>query len=261
MEKPQGYIGITGVQNHEQVKALAAFAEECGLELGHPEKRALMVAGLVSKHTLSGGKYSDRALDPANLENLFGPDDGVLRMLHIEQTEAEDDYPEVVQALCEKLLEKNLLDAIQINGTRPAEQIREIAKLLPGLKIVYQLRPELLEQGIRKVLTTINEVRKSIDYVLIDPSCGRGEEFDVNAMSHIYQACEKAFPELRFGVAGGFTPENTEARSAKIAINTRQFNGPTIDIETGVHNRENNTFDLDLSRQYIAAATASFENQ
>jgi len=203
--KNKPYIGVTGfTQNSDVLQCLDVVPDN--------SERLFMVGVLLSSKTINGGvnKYPVRYPHYKNIKNIFINDPRCLNMIHY----VTDD---------KSTLAKQLLDAAEIGGEHchgfqlnvvwpDIPTLEEVKKELPNHKFVIQCsgsamrRFETAEGSTVPDLlhTVVKEYQKAgvIDYLLIDPSGGRGKSF--NAINTIKSLKPHLLQEsYGIGVAGG----------------------------------------------------------
>ncbi len=251
----QPYAGITGLTSVGQVEAVATQFEEAGF--GPDKSHIGMVGFLASRGTLWEEPMSWR--HPPTLQKLVELTGAVrgrmLPMIHYEAA-AEPRFAPPLGEIFRELYGPGLCRAAQINARPAPDEVQRLLDSYPELDLVYQIRPELMAQGADAIVRELALHRGAFKYILIDPSCGRGQEFDPAQALPVYQALRAAFPEALLGFAGGFSAENVEARTAGLVTATgrRDF---LIDAEGKVRTPGD---DLDLKKTggYIAGAARGY---
>lgn len=209
------YVGITGFATAPEVEALRRLPEALHLH-ERVDGYELAVGVLVSNVTLAGGpapmpRYPELAsIAPilADLRTIARP------VLHYN---SRSDAPLDVQ-LADLLARTDCFDAdvcrrVQLNVATPAVGALEAARRAhPGLELVLQV--PLWREDLRRateLLRFVSPYAGVVDYVLLDPSGGRGAGADDALIGAIAEA-SGALAE-RFGIvlAGGLGPANTEA--------------------------------------------------
>lgn len=209
MNKNKPYIGITGFTRKTDVlTCLSAIPNEL--------ERLFMVGVLLSSKTINGGtnKYPLRYPNYKSIKDIFTDDPRCLNMIHY----VTDDKTTLV---------KQLLDVAEIGGENchgfqlnivwpDIAILKEVKKELPNHKFVIQCSggamsrfDKELENDVPKlVFSVVQKYQEAgvIDYLLIDPSGGRGKAFDAQSTikmltPHFDQK------DYQLGVAGGLKCE------------------------------------------------------
>lgn len=167
---------------------------------------------------------------------------------------------EQVSEIFDSIYYEGLCSAIQLNIPLPEyHELRKIKTEFPEMQIIFQANQKVMENGRPdEIAEKIKIYGDLIDYVLIDPSGGRGAEFDITKSIEIYEAL-RARTNLTVGFAGGFTGLNTENRVMMISntTNTRDF---CIDAEGGLRDKLSDNYGDDILnikkvRGYIRTAS------
>ena len=105
------------------------------------------------------------------------------------------------------------------------------------MQIVFQASHKAMEnKTLAQIVSGIKAYGDSLAYVLIDPSGGRGLEFDLKQSVQLYQELREKCSDLVIGFAGGFTGENVESRLTDLIlmIQSEEF---CIDAEGGLRDK------------------------
>ena len=94
----------------------------------------------------------------------------------------------------------------------------------------------MADRSPRELAVAIGKYQDLVDYCLIDPSGGRGIEFDLEKSLKIYSELKRTSPDLTIGFAGGFTAENTASRLQNIVGGIGESNF-SIDAEGGLRDK------------------------
>lgn len=205
-KKHKPYIGITGFTERDDVLRCLEFVPE-------NSSRYFMTGVLLSSKTINGGtnRYPVRYPNYKNVKNIFVDDERCLNMIHY----ATDDKSTLVS---------QLLDAAEIGGQHchgfqlnvvwpDISMLKEVRLKLPSHKFVIQISNSAMlkfadfDQNVVPELLppVIDAYRKAnvIDYLLIDPSGGKGKGF--NSDNVIKMLTPHRGKNYLLGVAGGLT--------------------------------------------------------
>lgn len=237
----QPYVGITGPVSKEEVKSIMKEFREAGFLGRHMSNitHAPMIGFLVSYKTLNSQSTANRRYPEIDkLPELLGEADArFLTMLHYNSREMQTLSGQLIQ-LFSGFYETGLCHAVQLNIVWP--DIRELAKTkmrMPDLKVVFQANEKVMAgRSPSEISTSIREYRDLIDYILIDPSGGKGREFDLEHSVEVAKELREKLPSITLGFAGGFTGENVISRvtSLKEIMGNEDF---CIDAEGGLRDK------------------------
>lgn len=175
-----------------------------------------------------------------------------------------------VISLLQLLQRDELLPPVQLNGVLFPDEIVEIYETT-GVPIVLQMRKEISDLGVERVLSYIEALKGSISKILMDPSAGTGEAISTEGATRLCRAIEERFPGLfTFGFAGGLGGSSdvdrnrtTETiKSLLMRLSSAEF---SVDSETKVR-RETGLLgeghlDIELSRAYFSAVNDAFSRR
>lgn len=207
-----------------------------------------MLGFLVSYKTLNRQTTKNRRYPPVKelSELLQATDRKVLTMVHYNSEEIGSLSNQVAQ-IFEEIYENGLCRAIQLNIVWPdINQVARIKEQHPNMQVVFQVSHKVMERKTPpQVATGIRDYGDSIDYVLIDPSGGKGVPFEIESSVAIYSELREQCPNLIIGFAGGFTGENaaTRLRDILLKIGESDF---CIDAEGGLRDKITSAYGDDL---------------
>jgi phosphoribosylanthranilate isomerase len=228
--KQKRYIGITGFTTPDQIREINQFWQQI-----KPENTILMIGILVSpktfKHELTNPRYPQEEDLKKMIKEChpFHPLNNLILFHYNTRTQA------FAEEVCQLFRDYNI-DGVQLNISHPdLDEINEIKAKYPMKKIVFQANNSVLNQ--LESYKYLHEI--AIDYVLIDPSGGRGSLITQAAINEILPYLPE---DIRIGLAGGFMPENIH----EWAI---QFPDYCFDIESGVRTKD--ILDIEKAKQYL----------
>ncbi len=249
------YVGITGPTSLSEVSSLVEAFATAGYSMDSPH--VPMLGYLVSHKTLRGQPTANRRYPPVKeLSPLIEAAKGrILPMVHYNTKDHSTLASQVGEIFV--LLYNALYPcrALQLNVVWPGvDQVKLIKDIYPEMLIVLQASHKAMgDKTPSEIAARINAYGKSISYVLIDPSGGRGQEFDLGHSLAVYQEIREKLPELMVGFAGGFTGDNVEARVREIISRTGEDNF-CIDAEGGLRNKISAEYGDDLLNSIKAQA-------
>lgn len=240
------YVGVTGPVSVSETQAICKEFAKAGYSMATPH--IPMLGFLVSHKTLNGQATANRRYPSFDsLPDLLRATKGsVLTMVHYNTKEMET-LADQVSAVFDGVYDNGLCKALQLNLVWPdIYQVARIKEKHPDMQIVFQAShkamadktPTQIAQGIRSYADLL-------DYVLIDPSGGRGLAFELESSISLYFALKEHCPSLTIGFAGGFTGENVGPRTMQI-IQRIFTEGFCIDAEGGLRDKITNEYGDDL---------------
>lgn len=249
MTKPYPYIGVTGFMRQEEV--VAAWAEAS--KKLHRSKHILMIGCLVSHKTLLGqtNKWPNRYPPIEKLTGIFPPkDESTLNLVHYHTTDQSTLYNQLVKI---SELVGSHLDGYQLNIRWPdIEQLLRYKDDYPDHKIVLQCGSEAMsdvDNEPKALADAIDTYEYLVDYVLIDPSGGKGQAINIVFAGECLEAITKICPWVVPGIAGGLGP-NTISHIESLA---HKYPNLCIDAEGRLRDEEDNIH-LGKIRTYIKEA-------
>jgi phosphoribosylanthranilate isomerase len=93
------------------------------------------------------------------------------------------------------------------------------------------------------------EKENVINALLIDPSRGRGVEFDTEVSVNLFNKLKSLTRGISIGFAGGLTPENVNEKIIELKKKLRS-NKFSLDVESGIRN-EKDELEIRKVRKYI----------
>ncbi len=243
--KGKPYVGITGPVTKEEVSLILNAFSDAGYTMHSPH--IPMIGYLVSQKTMLGQDGNRRYPKFEYLKSLLDhAHNRALTMIHYN-TQDRITLVSQVEELFGGLYEGGLCRALQLNIVWPAqEHVKEIKDLFPEMEIVFQASAKSMKGLSQKeFVDAVRGYEDSISYVLIDPSGGRGQEFDMGNSLALYQEIATRLPYLTVGFAGGLNWNNTsdKVRSLIEKIGTEDF---CIDAEGGLRDKVTDAYGDDI---------------
>jgi phosphoribosylanthranilate isomerase len=243
---PQPYVGVTGPVSVDEVKQTTEAYRKAGYSM-HTEHIPMM-GFLVSHKTLNKENITNRRYPkiekiPMLLQVV---DNQALTMIHYN-TKETDTLALQTDIIFRDIYQTGLCRAMQLNIVwPPVKEIKKIKESYPEMSIIFQANHKLfIDNTIKGVVERIQQYEETIDYVLIDPSGGRGLDFDLEHSIEFYQELNEKTPHLTVGFAGGLTGENVKARLETLicSLDTKYF---CIDAEGGLRDKLSEEYGDDL---------------
>ncbi len=215
------YISVTAGKDAKEVNAVLSEFQKAGYSLC--QEYIPVIGILISEKTLKGIKPRNfRFAAFAEIPSLLSMVDGkAIPIIHYN-TKNLDTLFEQVSIVFESTY--NHCKLVQLNTTFPdVSQLERIRERFGELRISLQVdyRRMDLDQIADKVVSYGN----CLDYVLIDPSRGRGDMFDIEYSTSLYLRIKDKKPDYGIVFAGGFSGDNIEEVLSKIIgrIQTKDF--------------------------------------
>lgn len=260
-EKP--YISVTGVTTLQEAQVVA---QTFGCCLPPESNHQGAVGYLANSYTLDGSNRRPTKFPDINdLPLLLSQTHNVaLNTIHYN-TKDRNTLPWQVRKLFGQnyIYRDDLCRALQLNVRWPdLSHVEAIKSALPDLKIILPLTPRILGRQTREeIADSLRPYENFIDFILIDPSGGKGITFEASWVAPYFRLLKYDFPEKQIIVAGGFNEGNVTPRLAQItyALMSDQFG---IDAESGLRETvaENQFGRLALPKvvKYIERASSFF---
>jgi phosphoribosylanthranilate isomerase len=109
----------------------------------------------------------------------------------------------------------------------------------------------VLADPIQQVLKRAAYYDPFVDYVLFDPSGGKGKLFDANQACAYIEGLEAYMPTTRIGIAGGLQAKTIDALQPLLETAQRPF---SIDAQRLLQTPIKKHLDYDACRMYIEKA-------
>lgn len=214
------YIGITGFKTQPEV---AEAAQLFGEHLQYTEYIA-MFGFIASNKRLAnwdvGGTNSPAAKELTTLTALVSNE--YLPMIHY-YTPNRDTLAQEIKTLFTETGLYTSCQAVQLNVHWPDQnQLELIKKDFPDMHIVLQLKKQALEEPLNELIKKTKAYDGLVEYVLVDPSGGTGEDFDLSNCTIIMKSVQYVLPRTCIGIAGGLSGENVYERMKSVATIVKQ---------------------------------------
>ena len=238
------YVGVTGSVTNEEAGGICREFAEAGYNMN--SSHVPMLGFLVSYKTLNGQatqnrRYPSVKILPELLSKIAGR---ALNIVHYNSR--EKDLVEQVSHLFNGVY-PHLCRAIQLNIVWPGiTEVKKVKDRFPEMQIVFQASHSAMAgKTPADIARGIKGYGDSLSYVLIDPSGGRGLEFDLDASVNLYFELREQCPDLTIGFAGGFNEGNVLERLKEIVSKT-STEGFCIDAEGGLRDKITDAYGDDL---------------
>lgn len=234
------YIGMTGFSSAAEIAPVVEYLETTSKlpELGYDVMFGFTCSNKRLEDPESEGKTSPK------LRGLFKLTQQVSSAGYLPMIHYFTDKPANLRSELELLTGITCCANLQINQEFPL--LRSIPPYY--IRVVIQIPKSALAWNTAVIAETASDY--GTVYLLIDPSGGAGQDFDLNTCGALIPALEQACPASVIGVAGGIGPENVEERYAQIfEITTRPF---SIDAQGKL--RTDDKLDPEKAIAYLAGA-------
>jgi hypothetical protein len=258
-DTPRPYIGVTGLKTAAEVAGLAGACEEAGLlrpGAGHVPMFGFLCSDKRLADPEKGGRQSPAVRD-LPLLTRYTPN-GAIPMIHYH-TPNKDGLSGEIRKLFEGPLYEGC-QAVQLNQDWPKHgELERILGAFKEIAIVLQVPQRAMEGRTRQeVVSLARSYTGLVDYVLIDPSGGKGAEFGLDEGAGLLGALAKhLWPTRTAGIAGGFSGGNVRERVMQLTARTGRKDY-CIDAQGRLRTPDREALDLAKARQYLVQAADAF---
>lgn len=262
MRKP--YVGVTGITDENQVNEIIKYFQSNGFSV--EDSRIPMLGFLLSYKTIKLGKHPTNKRYPElkNVPKLFeATENKTFNTLHFNTRDLHSIHKDLSFVLNQgDIYDRGLCHGTQLNVDFPPHiEIDMLKSDYPNLDIIMQLSERNENMSVEEIIDKIVSYDKS-DYILIDPSMGRGKGMDIENSSVIYKMLLERNVKADMGFAGGLSGENAEyvIKSIREKTGTDNF---SVDAEGNLRDRKSDSYGDDLMNMekvasYIKAVSRGF---
>ncbi len=263
MEKP--YVGVTGPASSEEVSGLLDIFKSSGLS--HSSRHMPMIGFLVSYKSLEFG-YNPGDMRYPKIKDLAGllskADGEAFTTIHYNTKTPSHLYDEVRSVLeTDGIYDSSVCEGLQINvAWPPKDQVDMIRMKFSDLKTILQLpKSATSDMAVDDIAYRVVHDYPDMEYILIDPSGGRGEEFDVSNSALLYKKLKDVGFSGAIGLAGGLSGDNVSSVIDAV-IKTTGSRDFSIDAEGRLRDSfgdkpGESVLNLSKARAYVLNAAAS----
>ena len=222
--KVQPYVGVTGFTKLHEVIAAT-------MRIPHDTDRKLMVGVLVNEKSLNEQSVDQPERYPRmdKVQGLLRDDPRCLNLIHYHTKHNDETLIDQLKRL--EKIGGAFLHGFQLNVKWPnIDAMREYKQFRPDHVFVLQCGGGALESvkyDAAILCERICEYKGVADYVLIDPSGGRGNDIDIDLARDFLAAVSAGCPWIRVGIAGGFGPESIR----RVCHLAERFTEMSVDAE------------------------------
>ena len=248
--KAKPYVGVTGICGFFEMQQICDAFSKAGYSW---ETQHIPMTGvLISYKTLNGENTTNKRYPLIqNVPGILSAGCGsALTMIHYNSRELATLADQIGKIFNTRgLYRNNLCRALQLNVNwleLKQKQVEMIKEMFPEMQIVLQASKEVIDDKTpTQIAESVRKYGNSIDYVLIDPSRGRGQSFDTERPVQIYQELQSHCPDLIIGFAGGFDGKNVGVRTSEL-VNLTGTDNFCIDAEGGLRDKLSDKYGDDL---------------
>ncbi|MDP3731161.1 MAG: hypothetical protein Q8R34_01555 [bacterium] len=248
----KSYVGITGFMSSKEVQTvLESVPESSG--------RLVMIGVLAGLKTLKSlpNKWPNRYPLVPNIPTIFSRHIKAFNLIHYS-TDDKSTLPGQLFLL--SYLCKEKLHGFQLNMAWPSVTLLGRFKNdFPSKKLVLQVGRRALEEvnnSPEQLAARVAEYAGIAEYMLLDPSGGKGEPFNPNLAREYLIAIKEKGLSLGLGVAGGLSPTTLNLVEPLV----KEFPDLNIDAEGRLRTPEDH-LDVEVAGRYLLGALKMFENK
>ena len=255
MSKP--YIGITDFATYSETVAAQEDFKRCG---GPASGHLLHVGVMMSRKTLNNipSKWSKIFPKNRDIANIFTKDENTLNVLHY----ADYDGVDVAKNLAKATeLGYSEMDALQLDMIWPDPAvIKNYRSDYPDKKIILQVNSKslgIVDYNPDTLLERLNLYGKSVDYVLLDMSMGRGIGLNTDQLLPYLKKIDH--PDRHLAVAGGLCADTLHLIEPLV----EQFPDLSIDAQSKLRPSGSamDRIDWGMARNYLESAVKLFSRR
>lgn len=250
MTKP--YVGITGFKTVNEVRV----ASKAFLEHGYAHSERTGMLGILTstwkiQQPQKEGKQSPALRDIPQLCNEIPVE--LLPMIHYHTP--HDEYEREVMQVFDTLYENNLCRAVQLNMLWPdPAQLARLRKEMPELQVVLQLPKAVTQSNLADIGAQLREYDGLCEYVLVDPSGGKGKPYDFGRGMTLMQLAHEELSQATIGIAGGLSANNVEERMKEVSDAFAQTF--CVDAQGRLRSDDKRSLNLERTVAYIRNASS-----
>ncbi len=209
--KMKNYISVTAGKDIDEAAWVLREFDKAGIAMNSQYLPALGI--LVSRKTMEGKSTRNlRFPDINDITSIAETIQGRALMVVHYNTKDLDTLSTQVKILMSDLHSQDLCSTLQLNTDWPGiAEVAMIKNIFPSLKIILQISEKamkVMSMAERNIAERIHQYKDSIDCALIDPSKGRGREFQIEHSANVFKEIKNLDTNLGVTFAGGLSGEN-----------------------------------------------------
>jgi hypothetical protein len=247
LERKTSYLGVTGFTSPVEVQAAIAAAK------GKLGPRLLMIGVLMSQKTMQGkdAKFKNRYPKTEDIARIFPDDATCLNLVHYATNDQETLLGQM--SAVTKIAGPHM-NGIQLNMAWPDPQVLELYRnIFPNNVIVMAVTSKMFQDVHYDSEALAHRIKEEyfglVDYVLLDPSGGKGQAFDVTEGLGYLKVLSTIFEPWQIGIAGGIGPKTLNLIEPII----QAFPESNLDAEGQLRTPDDH-LDLAYMKSYIQGA-------
>jgi len=236
------YVSVTGGVNKEEVEAISREFQEAGFSKDSAYFPS--IGFLVSEKTLKGEKTQNlRFAEFKDVPDLIEiANKTIVPIIHYN-TRNLDTLSKQVMNVMQEVYDDHICRHLQLNVTWPhVSEVKKIKKHFKDMLITLQIsHKSMMGLHIDEIANKVSSYKDSLDYVLIDPSKGRGIEFNPEDSAALYREIKALRPKYSIVLAGGLDGDNVEDILLEV-MQELEHNDFSIDAEGRLRDKINDNF-------------------
>lgn len=269
--KQKAYVGITGFKTPDEVRQAGWLFASAGF-LGADSRLGAYkpMFGIAASNKRLADRAKEGTMSPSanNLISVLREvPDKCLPVMHYSTENRDRLFGELVELFSIGKMYEEYCSAVQINMDWPdIKQVEAIKKAMPEMVMIFQIPQKAMQSyavnsegslDIEAIAARANEYASFADYMLIDPSGGKGKEFDVEQCTGLMLALNEKLPNTRIGVAGGFSGDNVFEKMRK--IHEKVKDPFSIDAQGRLRTEDREWLVMEKVQKYITEAAKAIE--
>jgi hypothetical protein len=254
-ERPQPYIGVSGIAHYEQHLALFDIAMREHLDqLGHFMMIGVQATGKTQVEEVENRRGPNWHPVGDAISDAAANEDSGLTKPYVHVFFKDEEIVRGITNVMRRTLHYSR--GVQFNGlpwtdTDYKDMLTDFSEYYPNQSVILQASNQVLENSTPKQLT--NELaRLPVNHVLLDPSGGYGRKFDqAKLRQYVDEIYQQQLP-VGVGVAGGLDAKSVEELFGPLV---EEYPGLSCDAEGRLRKGKEGSTSLDLEKTeaYILA--------
>lgn len=253
------YIGVTGIAAEPDARTVAEIFQQY---LNNHDTHEGMAGFLISQNILNKGtEHPKLKLLPVLLQTTGKTGQNCIHYIPYDSTSLGQQVNELFSI--NEIYNRKLSRTIQLNMRRsdPWPSTNALDKMkdkFPDLNVILQLNAQILDHESQPdIANQLKERKELIDYVLIDPSGGKGIAIDPSTVVRFYRISRHVLPDKPVIFAGGFDNNNV-VKLLQILNNLLRTNKFGIDAQSGLRQNNNGSLSPENVDKYVKKSATFF---